>query len=83
MKRFDFIIWKIHFSPSVSCIKWEQKYAKIALIFVSYIMYITHSLLLTDLQQIYRNFIGQETKPGHIAILRQVMTNKKYHLFVN
>ncbi len=39
------------------------------------------SYLLTDPQRIYRNFIGWETKPCHISLLRKVMTNKKYHTF--
>ena len=34
--------------------------------------------LLTETQWIHINFIGQETKPGHILIMRQIMTNRKY-----
>ena len=41
------------------------------------------SSLLTETLWIYRNFIGRETKPDHIQIFRQVMTNKKYQSFVN
>ncbi len=41
--------------------------------------YILQSSFLSETQWIYRNFIGWElTKPGHISIMRQVMTNKKY-----
>ena len=41
------------------------------------------SSFLTETQWIYRNFIGRETKPGCILILRQVITNKKYQWCVN
>ncbi len=53
------------------------------LLSLRYSCHVLQSSLLTDPWRIYRNFIGQETKPGHISILRQVMTNKKYQSFVN
>ncbi len=50
---------------------------------LEYFCHVLRSSLLTDPQQIYTNFFGHENKPGHILILCQVMTNKKYQSFVN
>ncbi len=42
-----------------------------------YSCYVLQSSPLTETQWIYRNFIGQETKPGHIQIMRRCHDKQK------